>query len=277
MFSMTITSALVVVVCAVVCIGYVDASCCTAPLPSSCEEHGPICQSGYFLITTGQGDITNVYCSTEELCGSTGWTGVGIADFGNPQTPCPDGLIEYKKGELRACKRKSPSSTNSVIISTNGISYSQVCGKVLGYPHKSLDAFNPKWTGKKNIEKDYVDGISITHGAAGSRQHIFSLAGAGGQGQVCPCSDASKFADTVPEFVGEDYYCESGGSGTDDILWDGKQCDGNESPCCTSPLLPYFHKKLESPTTDDIELRILPNQNFNDEDLFLLSYEIFVK
>ena len=276
---MTSASAIVVVAIVYIAIniGSVDANCCSFPLPSSCDEHAPICQSGYFLIAGAQGDITSVYCTTEELCGSTGWTRVAIADFGNPQTPCPDGLIESKKGGVRSCKRKSLSSTNSVAIPTHGISYSQVCGKVLGTQIHTLDAFNPQWTGKRNIENNYLDGISVTHGAAGSRQHIFSLAGAGGKGVACPCYKGSPFADTVPEFVGKDYYCESSNSGTDDVLWDGQCDDGKEAPCCTSPLLPYFYKDLGSATTDDIELRILPDQPFNDEDLLLRSYEFYIK
>ena len=34
---------------------------------------------------------------------------------------------------------------------------------------------------------------------------------------------------------------------------------------------------LGSSTTDDIELRILPNQGFGDENLYLLAYEFYVK
>ena len=106
---MTSASAIVVVaVCAVVCIGYVDAGCCTDPIPSSCEEHGPICESGNFLIDSG--DI--VYCSAEEHCGSTGWRRVGIADFRDPETPCPEGLIEYMSDNetVHGCQRESLSS-----------------------------------------------------------------------------------------------------------------------------------------------------------------------
>ena len=282
-----ISSAIVAIaLCTVVCIGYVDASCCdSCPLylPSSCEEiQAKIHQSGYYAIASG-GDIKSIYCSAEELCGSTGWTRVGIADFGNPQTPCPDGLIEHNDNEVRACKRESLSS---VIIPTNGISYSQVCGTVQGYQFGSPDGFFPKNTGPKNIEENYLDGISVTHGPSGSRQHIFSFAGATGTA-ACPCYENSKL-DSTPSFVGQDYYCESGiPSGEkwspivygNDILWDGQQCPGSEAPCCSaSPHMPYFHKELDLPTTDDIELRILSNQNIKtDEDILLLSYEIYIK
>ena len=263
-FSMTSASAIVVVaVCAVVCIGYVDA------LPSSCDD---ICQSGDFLIDTE--DI--VYCSVEELCGSTGWRRVGIADFRNSSTSCPDGLVVYD-GAVRGCQRETTSSTNSVTIPTSGISYSQVCGKVLGYPYHTVDAFVPQWTGSRDIEGKYLDGISVTYGPEGSRQHIFSLAGGGGDGTICPCAASSLFPDSQPDFVGDDYYCESGGSGDDDILWDGEQCDGDEADCCTAPYMPFFYKDLSTSTTEDIELRILVNQGFGDENIYLLAYEIYVK
>ena len=265
------TTIVVVAVCVVVCIGYVDAGCCTDPIPSSCAEHGPICESGNYLIDSG--DI--VYCSAERRCGTKGWRRVGIADFRNSDTPCPDGLVVYD-GAVRGCQRETTSSTNSVTIPTSGISYSQVCGKVLGYPYNSLDAFDPRWTGNRDIEDKYLDGISVTYGAAGSRQHIFSLAGTG-NGRRCPCAASSSLPGSQPDFVGNDYYCESGTSGDEDILWDGEQCDGNEADCCTAPNMPFFYKDLGTSTTDDIELRILSDQGFNDENLYLLAYEFYVK
>ena len=186
------------------------------------------------------------------------------------------GLVVYD-GAVRGCQRETTSSNNSVTIPTSGISYSQVCGKVLGYPYRTLDAFNPEWTGNRDIEDNYFDGISVTYGAAGSHQHIFSLAGVGGDGTSCPCAASSYSPDAQPDFVGDDYYCESGASGDDDILWDGEQCDGNEADCCTAPYMPFFYKDLGTSTTDDIELRILPDQSFTDENLYLLAYEFYVK
>ena len=110
---MTSASAIVV---AVVCIGYIIA------LPSSCDD---ICQSGDFMIDTG--DI--VFCSVEELCGSTGWRRVGIADFRDPETPCPETWNLYGGAVLpHGCMRRSCPPTGYMTISTSGISYSQVCG-----------------------------------------------------------------------------------------------------------------------------------------------------
>ena len=291
-FNMT-SAIIAVAVCAVVCIGYANSQACLAPSPliSSCNDT-LICESGYFVILLDNNETKSVYCSAEELCGSTGWTRVGIADFRDRETPCPDGLIEHidRNGEVRACKREgSPHSPNNVIIPT-GISYSQVCGKILGYQFSTLDGFDYRRKrnrpDQRDIETAYFDGISVTYGPARSRQHIFSLAGVRRQNALeCPCANDS--VATTPSFVGGDYYCESGNhrdSGAlnkyfyDDILWDGEQCDvGGEAPCCTPPLLPYFFKDLESSTAENIELRILTNDRPEKEDILLLSYEIYIK
>ena len=126
-------------------------------------------------------------------------------------------------------------------IPTSGVSYSQVCGKVLGYPYNSLDSFNPD---NKNIEDKYFDGISITYGPAGSRQHI-SLVGTGHDGTRCPCTASSSLPDSQPDFVGDDYYCKSGASGADYMLWDVEQCDGNEADCCRSWFIYYWWYRVE--------------------------------
>ena len=219
------------------------------------------------------GDI--VFCSVEELCGSTGWRRVGIADFRDPETPCPETWNPYGGAKLpRGCGRRSRPPTGSMTIPTSGISYSQVCGKVIGYPWRSLDAFN---TDSSDIEESYLDGVSVTHGPTGSRQHIFSLAGASGNGRVCPCADSSTFPDSQPDFVGDDYYCESGREYRDDPLWDGEKCASYEAICCTSPYIPYFYRHLNVSTTDDIELRILTDEDFSNENIYILAYEMYVK
>ena len=67
----------------------------------------------------------------------------------------------------------------------------------------------------------------------------------------CPCNSGS--STSPPSFVGNDYYCESGGAigilVVDDPLWDGQNCNGPESTCCTNPNMPWFLKTLNETTT----------------------------
>ena len=62
---------------------------------------------------------------------------------------------------------------------------------------------------------------------------------------------------------------------TDDPLWDGEGCGGGEGPCCNAPGVPWFHKVLNSTTTDYIELRVCGD--YFDEDSPVTLYEIYVK
>ena len=69
-----------------------------------------------------------------------------------------------------------------------------------------------------------------------------------------------------PFFINNDYYCESGfydpydpyGNlfSSNDTLWDGQQCNGDESTCCTTPNMPWFIKTLNETVSDDIQLRV---------------------
>ena len=88
------------------------------------------------------------------------------------------------------------------------------------------------------------------------RKHIWTYAGGLTSDNVpfpfacCSCNSNNTVAPGLkPNFIGDDYYCESGIppyiSGNtqrwqhvlyvNDPLWDGEQCDGNEGPCCTNP------------------------------------------
>ena len=56
-----------------------------------------------------------------------------------------------------------------------------------------------------------------------------------------------------------------------------KDVEVMEGPCCNVPGIPWFHKILNSPTTDDIELRVCADQDTGDEDVPVSLYEIYIK
>ena len=135
----------------------------------------------------------------------------------------------------------------------------------------------------------YVDGVTITYGS-NPRKHIWAYAGGLSEGYsqgdlLCPCNTGST-GTTIPDFVGNDNYCESGlpaGQAwqhvlyASDPLWDGQQCNGNEGPCCTNPNMPWFIKSLNETTTEDIELRVCGNQGGIDEDTPLDIIELYIR
>ena len=234
---------------------------------------------GYYDIMLANGSNASVFCGCD---GDSGWTRVAYLNMSDPSQQCPTELRLYNEDGVRACGRQTSSSgsCNSVTFSTNGICYSQVCGRVMGYQYATPDAIHSRFS----IDSHYVDGISITHGSP--RQHIWTLAAAyyetGTSSNFCPCNFGSTAS--VPSFVGDDYFCESGTltyNGAmlypDDPLWDGEGCGGIEGPCCNVPGIPWFHKVFNSPTTDTIELRVCADQLTNNEDVPVSLYELYVK
>ena len=239
----------------------------------------PNSPSGYYYVNS-----RNIYCNMGELCGQDGgWTRIAYLDM---TENCPSGLQELITGGIRVCRREGNSSgCRSNIFQTNGISYSQICGRVVGYQKGSTDAV---YKNINDINGVYLDGVSITCGSP--RQHIWSFI-AGYQSNIntdytCPCNTGAANTNTVPSFVGEHYYCESGTNSnplwgqvyTADPLWDGNNCPSNEAPCCIGTGLPWFFRDYGNTTiTDYIELRVCGDSGWSDEDTPVQLYEIYVK
>ena len=240
--------------------------------------------------------LSGYYNDTMEdiICGSEGgWTRVGYLNMPNPSEVCPSGFRLREFDGIRACSRPDivGGSCASVQLATNGITYSQVCGIIRAYQEGSTDALEKRWgNGANDINSHYVDGVSLTYGSP--RKHLWTFM-ASLQENVpttydtyqCPCFNNTSLISQLPEFVGTDYFCESGCSGkwksgqiyASDPLWDGKQCGILEKECCENSSLPLFHKVLPSPTNESIELRTCCDQSSSDEDVLIECFEIFVK
>ena len=261
-------------------------------LPTSCQDikkKHPNTPSGIYLIVTSDGETQHVYCYMEELCSSGGgWTRIAYLDMSDSTEECPPGFRLYQSGSVRACGRPSSNSAGcqSVKFPSNGY-YSQVCGRVVGYQYASADGIDHiHGTGlisHNDINSHYVDGISLTRGSP--RQHIWTFITGGSENSQssgsCPCNNGT--TQIVQSFIGSDYFCESGNSNnkwelhTGDPLWDGKGCGSLEQTCCQAPGLPWFHKVLNSTTTDYLEMRVCTDQGTDNEDVPVNYYEIYIK
>ena len=259
-------------------------------LPTSCKElksRSLDSSSAFYVLASANGSTDYAaYCNMGLLCGSGGgWTRLAYLDMTDPTQNCLSGFRLYQSGGVRACGRPgSGGKCVSVQFPSNGISYSQICGRVTGYQYAKPDALN----GNNDLNSYYVDGVSITRGSP--RQHVWTLmAGyseARSTSDACPCNNGSSVS--VQSFIGNNYYCESGNpnSGhsafnklyTSDPLWDGQGqgCGSRESPCCNVPGIPWFHRDYGSNTTTEyIELRVCGDSS--DEDTPVSYYEIYVK
>ena len=256
--------------------------------PVSCKDIKavqPNSPSGWYHVNS-----RTIYCNMDTLCNSTeGWTRIGYLDMTDATQNCPSGFRLYQSGGVRACGRVSNSPSCSPIITfpTNGVGYTQICGRVKGYQKGSTDAISPNGH-HNNIDSYYLDGVSITRGHP--REHIWSFMcgvfSVRSHGSNCPCNTNAYQANYVQSFVGDNYYCESGNPNTwwsnslypNDPLWDGQQCPSLEAPCCTNPNLPWFFRDFGNATsTEDLEMRVCGDEGWNNEDNPVGEYEIYIK
>ena len=252
----------------------------------------PSSPSDHYWIRSSNGSAVYVYCDFNRQCGCDGpstWTRVAFLNMSDPNQVCPKNWTIFSN-KVRRCSREKTTITgcNSVFHSTFGMTYSRVCGRIIGYQQSTTDGFQGLLVQGKSIDGQYVDGVSLTHGSVGSRQHIWSFASAIGEATrfkaryVCDCSNNNKWPYNT-SFVGNDYFCDSGNHVTHytpnklysrDPLWDGQGC-GPSSTCCQFNTPPWFCKTLPQSTTDDLEVRIC--HGGNDEDTPIQLVELYVQ
>ena len=256
---------------------------CPATSCRAIAEQQPQLPSGDYWVTNSSGAAVQVYCDlTGECCGDIpGGARIGYLNMSDPNQTCPEPWTEYQGPNLRrACGRVRLNGSSSVFFPTNGVQYSRVCGRIIGYQYGRPEALNfaqniqRRITLETNRAINYVDGISVTYGFPGPRKHIWTFAG--GQSEdpsdasremSCPCTNAnSNYTLRIPEFVQEDYFCESGTAARnpatdllydEDPLWDGEGCGPTSVNCCQLNNPPWFCKQLNETVTSEIEVRIL--------------------
>ena len=107
-------------------------------LPKSCKQilsQVPNSPSGYYILTSINGSTTyTTYCNMGTLCGSGGgWTRLAYLDMTDATQNCPSEFNTYRylSRGVRACGRnRYVAGCASVQFPSNGISYSQICGRV---------------------------------------------------------------------------------------------------------------------------------------------------
>lgn len=210
-----------------------------------------------------------------DFCGnSSGWTRVAYLNMSDSSQQCPGDLREVTHSGIRLCDRDSRADNTqgictSVTFPTNGVVYNEVCGRIIGYHMGSTSAFYDYTfvLGADNtIDEYYVDGVTLTHGGVGAREHIWTFVtgleedpDSSHSRFVCPCAPNAASSIMVPPFIGNNYFCESGSLNGfngfhDEPIWDGEGCSVGNS-CCAFNNPPYFTRQLPTSTSDDIELR----------------------
>ena len=217
-------------------------------------------------------------------CGEGIWYRVAYLNMTDPQSQrCPSVWREYNSNGFRACGRPvSTVASQPGKLYTTHRQYSKVCGRIIAIQVASPDGFHSINTG---INEGYIDGVSVTYGSP--RTHIWSFVGSyseqATESNACPCDYI--FGNPPQSFVGTNYYCESGNptgnwqgqSFPNDKLWDGQQCSSEGTCCSGANTPPWFKVNLSSPTSDDIEIRIMGTESTTNEDTPIELLEIYVQ
>ena len=253
----------------------------------SCREIfqcNPSAQSGYYWLKSTTTETREVYCAMDTTyCNITGgWMRLVYFNMSEPGASCPTSLRQINTPAKLCGQFRSP-GCSGVTYPTEGIRYSKVCGQARGYQYFSPDAFGQT---SNNINSHYVEGISITYG--NPRHHLWTYAAGlsddddfNGGTLNCPCAKYPGRA--PPDFVGLDYYCESGITGRwqdnnrialEDPLWDGDGC-GPGNNCCNQAGMPWFYRTLPQEVGNDIEVRLCANEDVSNEETYVELVEIY--
>ena len=229
---------------------------------------------------------------TPSPCHGPGWKRVAYINMTNASHSCPanSGWEEATLSGMRVCRRSSGDTCSEATFAVNSDiigSYSVVCGKVIAYKYGTTEAFAKIRTEGTVLDQEYVDGVSITYGR-NPRNHIWTFAAGKANPSssleqeyfTCPCDSTG--SPLSPSFIGEDYFCENGGADSSmqlnsgNALWDGSGCSSN-SECCNFNEPPYFMATLNSPTCENIDVRICASEGREDEGTPIQMIELYVK
>ena len=183
---------------------------------SSCQQIAKLNPSslpGYSWVTSRSSSPAFVYCTPNTHCCTNvnvqGWMRVANLDMTDHRQGCPTGF-NLTTSPKRGCFRITTPGCTSVTFDTYSITYSNVCGRVIGYKHHTLDAFRPYYIHRHvTLDGQYVDGVSITHGRS-PRKHIWTFAAAYSDTpdrDSCPCTrTGTAFSGVIPPFINNEYF-----------------------------------------------------------------------
>ena len=257
------------------------ASSCAAILSSQPSDF-------YYVRNFINGSAVRVYCDMTLSCGGVtgGWMRVVDVDFNDSSIACPSGFREDIDSDIRTCVKDDASGCTSIEYSASDVTYSSVCGKVIGYQLGTPESFSRLIViSSLTVDSQYLDGISLTHG--NPREHIWSFAMGVTESRTdrfgCPCNTGSTISVTNT-FIGTNYFCDSAASGIasgmrypNNPLFDGVGCDAMTNQCCSFNNPPWFYRQLPQSTADDLEIRACRDENGTNENSLIQSIELYVR
>ena len=109
-------------------------------------------------------------------CGGRGWRRAAYLNMSDPTQTCPPAW-ELITTPRRSCARPSNASSRScysAMFPTQGMQYSQACGRIVGYQIGQPQGFVASGPPPETIDNQYVNGVSLTYG--NPQQHSWTFA-----------------------------------------------------------------------------------------------------
>ena len=131
---------------------------------TSCKEIlqlAPQSPSGLYWIRGIDNAAKHMYCDMERSCKGVagGWMRVASIDMTDTSSTCPSGLRTLTSPRRLCAMNTDSPGCSSAVLPVQGVQYSQVCGKIIGYQHNTPDAFYAyNHGGQTTIGSRYVDG-----------------------------------------------------------------------------------------------------------------------
>ena len=151
--------------------------------------------------------INDRFDPISQICGPGEWRRVFYLNTSATDQLCP-GQWNLYRSPVRGCAGAGYSCRSAFSDHINS-AYSKVCGRIIGEGITSPDGFYRFIANQTTIEGNYLDGVSVTHGAPGLRTHIWTF-GTGLLGDKhCPCDHSNRVhAPLPPAEIGDNYFCD---------------------------------------------------------------------